>query len=127
MLSVEIPPNPNCDAVEMRIFHDLEPPQPITHVRLDRDGHGRGSQWYAVTGWKQAGGTCPALARKVDDSGEGVVLLVSGGDAGVRLQPEGARAPWQLGDPEQWGLPFLLVGDPQDLRFADRSSTRRPE
>jgi len=60
--------------------------------------------------------TCPAQARKVDDSGEGVIMLVSGGDAGLRLQPGGAPAAWSLTNPAQWGEPFLLIADPEDLR-----------
>lgn len=143
MLTLEIAPNPNCDAVELRVFHDLESPQPVTHVRLvpppiaaaegsavhgtgpvrpatggemghDTPGH---PQWYALIGWTLIGRSCQAVARRVDDSGEGVVLLVSGGDAGLRLQPECRQATWQLTDTQQFGLPFLLIGDPQDLRF----------
>lgn len=117
MVVIEIPPNPNCEAVELRVFHDLEPPRPISHVRVEPPAAG-GVQWCAVTGWTLAGDPCPALARKVDDSGEGVAILVSGGDAGLRLAPEGHDASWRLDDARQWGLPFLLLPDEGDLRFA---------
>lgn len=116
MLVIEIPPNSNCEPVDMRVFHDLEPPRAVTHVRLEEAGAGGGPQWYAVTGWTATGSPCPALARKVDDSGEGVALLVSGGDAGLRLQPENRQAPWRLDDPGQHGAPFLLVPGLSDLR-----------
>lgn len=116
MLTLEIAPNPNCEAVELRVFHDLEPPQSVTHVRLEHDTPGH-PQWYAVTGWTLIGRCIPAVARRVDDSGEGVVHLVSGGDAGLRLQPERRQATWQLTDLQQFGMPFLLIADPQDLRF----------
>ncbi len=111
---IEIAPNPNCDPVEMRVFHDLEPPRPVTQVRLERTPGE--PQWYAVTGWQADASPCPAQARKVDDSGEGVILLVSGGDAGLRLQLAGKPEPWRLDHPVQWGEPFLLISDPQDLR-----------
>ena len=115
MLVLEIAPNANCDAVEMRVFHDLEPPRPVTHVHLEHEpGH---PQWYALTGWTQIGRCASAIARRVDDSGEGVVYLVSGGDAGLRLQPERRQATWQLTDTQQFGAPFLLIADPKDLRF----------
>ena len=116
MFAIEIPPNPNCEAVELRIFHDLEPPRTVTHVRLERAA-GK-PQWLAVTGWTLAGTPCPASVRRVDDSGEGVALLVSGGDAGLRLQPEEQQAPWRLDHPEQWGLPFILTTDAADVTFA---------
>ena len=120
MLVIEIPPNPNCEAVEMRVFHDLEPPRPITHVRIEPPSGGGAAQWCAVTGWTLGGTACPALARKVDDSGEGVVLLVCGGDAGLRLQPAERVAPWRLERSEQWGTPFLLLSEAGDVKPAPR-------
>ena len=116
MFVLEIPDNPNCEAVDMRVFHDLEPPQSIRQVRFERET-GR-SLWYAVTGWNLDGTTTPALARKVDDSGEGVVLLLSGGTGGLRFQPVELESPWSLGQSDQWGLSFALIGDPNDLRAA---------
>ena len=124
MLVIEIPSNPNCEPVELRVFHDLEPPRRVTHVRLESRESG-GAPWYAVTGWTASGAPCPALARKVDDSGEGVALLVSGGDAGLRLQPEADATPWRLDDSRQHGAPFLLVADAGDLRFASSDPHRR--
>lgn len=116
MLAIDIPPNPNCSSVDLRVFHDLEPPRPVDQVRLVPDG-AEAAQWYAVTGWSSAGTGVPALARKVDDSGDGVALLVSGGDAGLRLQPADSHSPWRLDDTAQHGAPFLLVPDVSDLRF----------
>ena len=136
MIVVEIPPNPNCEAVELRVFHDLEPPRAVSQVRLERQGK---AQWCRLTGWTLAGKSCPAWGCRVDDSGEGVVLLVSGGEAGLRLQsgdrggtfhaaeevPQQAGAaagqqhPWRLEDTRQWGAPFLLLADAQDVRFDD--------
>ncbi len=113
MIVIEISPNPNCEAVEMRVFHDLEPPRPVTRVRLER-APGQ-PEWCAVTGWTLKHTACPASVRKVDDSGEGVTMLVSGGEAGLRLRPADDAAPWRLDDPRQWGSPFLLIGDPRDL------------
>lgn len=115
MLVIEIPPNPNCEAIELRVFHDLEPPRPVRQVRVDREGHG--AQWCAVTGWTVRSEPSPALAVKVDDSGEGVAWLVYGGDAGLRLHPSHAPSSWRLHDARQWGLPFLLTADPADLRL----------
>jgi len=117
MLAIEIPHNPNCEPVELRVFHDLEPPRPVSQVRLERGPGLTGpQQWCAITGWTLAGTPCPALARKVDDSGEGVIFLISGGDAGLRLKPSGDPAAWSVDHPAQWGEPFLLIPDAEDLR-----------
>lgn len=115
MIVIEIPPNANCETVEMRIFHDLGPPRPVSRVRLEREPGV--SRWYEITGWTVAGSAQPALAQHVDDSGEGVALLIYGGDAGLRLRPSGSQAPWQLDQPEQWGLSFILTSDAADVEF----------
>lgn len=113
MIVIEIPPNANCESVEMRVFHDVSPSRPVRQVQLERTP-GQAA-WYDVTGWTANGSPCPVIAHKVDDSGEGVAWLVHGGDAGLRLRPAASQAPWGLDQPDQWGEPFLLLGDAGDL------------
>ena len=113
MRIIEIADNPNCEATE-RVFHDVEPPQPVSLVRLSRDGEAEA--WYEIIGWTALGGACPALAQKVDDSGAGVSYLVFGGDAGLRLRPAGVQRPWSVTDAAQWGEPFLLLAEAHDIR-----------
>jgi len=108
MITVEIAPNPNCDPMDLRVFHDVEPPRPVHWVCLERvPGQ---SEWFEVTGWTAHGAPCPALAQRVDDSGEGTALLVCGGNAGLRFRPAGG-GPWRLEDPRQWGEPFRITTD----------------
>lgn len=115
MITIEIPENPNCAAVDLRVFHDLEPPRPVSQVHLEQLP-GRQPAWYEVTGWTLEGTTCPAWLQKVDDSGEGVAFLLWGGAAGLRFRPADSRAPWNLGDRQQWGAPFLLVAEAADVK-----------
>lgn len=117
MVLIEIPDNPNCAAVDTRLFHDLSPAHPVAQVRLERQPGV--PEWHDVTGWTTSGSPCAALAQKVDDSGDGVAVLVYGGDAGLRLRPAGSDGPWALAQPAQWGEPFLIVGDPDDVRAND--------
>ena len=115
MVLIEIPANPNCAAVELRAFHDLEPAHPVSQVRLERQP---GSlQWFDVTSWSLTGTTSPARLQKVDDSGEGVAFLLYGEDAGLRLKPADPHAPWRLDDPQQWGEPFIILTDLDDVRL----------
>ena len=109
MIVIEIPDNPNCPSVDLRVFHDVKPPVQVSRVRLERIP-GRPA-WYDLTGWTLAHAPCPAWAQPVDDSGDGVAYLLSGGDAGLRLRPAGDAAPWRLEDSRQWGEPFLLLAD----------------
>ena len=114
MVLIDIADNPNCTPVELRVFHDLEPPRSVSQVRLERRPGAVG--WYAVTGWTAANCPCPAFMQKVDDSGDGTAFLLYGGDAGLRLQPVEAQEPWRVDHPCQWGEPFLIIGDRQDIR-----------
>ena len=132
MVALEVSANPNCEPMDLRVFEDLEAPRRVTHVRLAPPiGHRQAGRehvpgmaaWYEVTGWSADGAPGPALVQKVSDSGNGTALLVRGGEAGLRLRPEGSARPWRLGEPEQWGEPFLLIGEAVDARVAATTVT----
>ena len=117
MIAIEIAHNSNCPQAELRVFHDLDAPRAVAAVRLERKPGA--PAWYAVTGWTVDGAKgrpSAALAQKVDDSGDGTAFLLYGGDGGVRLRPIEDRGPWRLDDPRQWGEPFLIIGDREDLK-----------
>ncbi len=112
-LFVQIPENPNCQAVDGQVFQCRTPPRTVTHVRME---HGGTNDWCVIAGLDAEGNPCAATACIIEDSGEGTCYLVVGGDWGLRLK-RGAVA-WALEDREQWGEPFLLLGgDGADLQF----------
>ena len=89
-----------------RVFDLLSEPSTITQViTADPTGSDR---WCSVTGWGDAG-PCPAQAALAEDSGEGVVLLIYGGDQGIRLKPAESDEEWDLGSSSQWGEPCLML------------------
>ena len=120
MVVIEIAPNSNCEPVDMRVFHAVETPRAVHALYVGRDG--AAPEWHDVTGWTLENRPCPALARRVDDSGEGMAVLVYGGTAGLRCRPAGIPAPWRADDPRQWGLPFLLTTTLADLRYEDETN-----
>jgi len=65
--------------------------------------------WCEVTGWSEAG-PCPAYAVLSEDSGDGTVLLIYGGDDGIRLRPADSPGGWDLANEEQWGEACLMLG-----------------
>ncbi len=67
-----------------------------------------GEQMCDVTGWSSSG-PCPAYSVLVEDSGEGIVMLIYGGDEGIRLKPVDDKEEWRLSSPSQWGEPCLLL------------------
>ena len=90
-----------------RVFDLLTEPSPITRVftadPTDQD------LWCQVTGWG-ADGPTPAYSVLAEDSGEGVIMLVYGGDDGIRLRRDGDGSQWDLADADQWGEPCLMLG-----------------
>ncbi|GIS93405.1 MAG: hypothetical protein CM1200mP22_06420 [Dehalococcoidia bacterium] len=51
------------------------------------------------------------MSALAEDSGEGVVLLVYGGDEGLRLQPAESGDDWDLANPAQWGEACLMLAE----------------
>jgi hypothetical protein len=108
--------NPNTGFVDDRVYQERSEPQIVTHILRRRDGH---DQWCPVTGLRPGAVSVPALAIKVEDSGEGICYLVYGDRWGLRLKDPGCSDPWSLDDPHQWGEPFLLLpADGADLRLS---------
>ncbi len=89
-----------------KIFQALDIPMPITKiVAPDRSGV---EMECFITGWS-SDGICMAYAVLVEDSGEGRVLLVYGGNNGVRLQSTIKSVSWNIEDQSQWGEPCLML------------------
>jgi hypothetical protein len=107
--------NPNCGFMEDRVFMERTDPHPVTHVLRLRLGE---EMWCPVVAMDGTGHPGIALARKVEDSGEGMCWLVYGGLWGLRLKEPVCSDPWSLDDPHQWGEGFLLLpATGVDLRF----------
>jgi hypothetical protein len=105
-IEVEVEAGDNTDMSILRMFDAREDPREVTWVfALRRDGT---EGHCAVTGWS-SDGPCPAKAAPVWDSGDGVALLVYGGDEGIRLKHTDSAATWDIADPTQWGEPCLLL------------------
>jgi hypothetical protein len=66
--------------------------------------------WCRVTGWSSQG-PCAAMSALAEDSGEGVVLLVYGGNEGVRLQPAWSIDAWEVTNSNQWGEACLMLAN----------------
>lgn len=116
-LEVDVLAGANAPYELHRMFSLLRDPVPVTHLWGTMPSGE--DAWLAVTGWS-AQGPCPAYAAMAEDSGDGVALLVYGGDQGIRLRPKGAAGPWDLSSPDQWGEPCLLLAAETQVREAGR-------
>ena len=86
---IEVEENDNCEYMSMQLYETRADPTPIAWVRLFEPGRPDGV--YEVTGWSSEGGgtPCPAMYVPVSDSGQAIAHLISGGDWGIRMRPEG--------------------------------------
>lgn len=114
---LQIPENPNCEAMDAQVFQCRSANRIVTQVLCERAG---ASEWCAITGVGDGGEFCPAAACLVEDSGDGACFLVMGSDWGLRLKPANSPEDWDLANRAQWGATyFLLAGDGSSLHFAE--------
>ena len=105
-VDVTVSESANCPMALTRIFDAVQSPTQITIV-MAADPEGK-DQLCNVTGWSNQG-PCPAYAALVEDSGEGLAMLIYGGDEGIRLRPTSVQAGWDLSSSEEWGEACLLL------------------
>jgi len=106
LLEIDVADGENSPMALNRVFDLLSEPRIVRRVYAT-DPAGQ-DLWCEVTGWNEEG-RCPALAALSEDSGDGVILLVYGGDAGIRLKPVNSPEQWDLASPHQWGEPCLML------------------
>ena len=114
-LKIEVEDNGNSYAVPMRLFSTLGDTSAVRRLKMDT-ARGTG-QPHLVTGWSSEGDGAPVPAYwvAVEDSGAGISYLVYGGDWGLRFKPQHSDREWALDEAEQFGEPYLLLGDPSDI------------
>ncbi len=106
LFEVEVAAQGNSPMELNRVFDLLTDPKPITRVfTADLRDH---DCWCEVTGWSGSGKS-PAYAAMAEDSGDGVILLVYGGDDGIRLKRAECPEDWNLTSANQWGEPCLML------------------
>lgn len=106
LMEIDVVDEGNSPFAVNRVFDLISEPNPVQQVYtanpLFQD------LWCQVTGWS-AEGPCPAHAVLAEDSGDGVILLIYGGDQGIRLKQADSPGEWSLQDANQWGEPCLML------------------
>ena len=120
-MNIEIEDNPNCRASDQFVFNELEAPAPIKGIRVMDRGK---ESWCDVIGVGKAAKFTDACAVKVTDSGAGFAYLIYGGAWGIRLRPAAyAGESWELSNTHQWGEPFKLYGEKEDILYGNREAS----
>ncbi|MBM3943593.1 MAG: hypothetical protein FJ316_11905 [SAR202 cluster bacterium] len=105
-LEIDVTAGENSPITVNRMFDLFSPPRVVRRIfAADQSGQDR---WLEVSGWSSQG-VCPAKAALAEDSGEGLVLLVYGGDQGIRLRVYGEAEEWDVANPSQWGEACLML------------------
>ncbi len=107
LFEVEVTDGGNSPMALNRVFDLLEEPR-IIHKLFTAATPSGEDLWCQVAGWS-GNGPCAAWAALAEDSGDGVILLIYGGDEGIRLKPDGDPGEWRLESPGQWGEPCLML------------------
>lgn len=103
---LEVEPNANVDASLSMVYKDVSQPREVYCLKYNADGEEKPVQ---VTGWDgESGKPCPAYACRVEESGDGLALLVYGGSGGIRMKDLEDESPWRDDDPSQWGDTHLV-------------------
>ena len=115
LIYLEVEENDNCDYMPMQVYEAKADPVPISRIRLFETGRPHGV--YEVTEWSSDGSGSPARAMyvPVSDSGQAEVHLVYGEDWGVRFKPADTDGDWDLDDQDQWGEPYVMLTDREDI------------
>ena len=117
-ISLEVEDNDNCPGLPLMTYQRLGRPARVIQVRIAGPHWPEELHW--VTGWQSDGGgsPCPAHYVRISDSGAGSAVLLYGGDWGIRLM-RGNGEEWDTDSPEQWGEPWLVLGEESDIVAED--------
>ena len=103
---IDIEDNDNCGYFPMQVFEVQGSDEP-----------------HDVAGWcsedGEDGGPCDATAVAVGDSGAGQVIMIHGGDHGIRMRPASSGSPWSLSSADQIGEPYMLIASSSEIVFSD--------
>ena len=115
-MQIEVNENPNCQPSQQFVFSELGPVRPVEAIKtIDRGVELRCD----VVGVDGGGKFIQAYAVKIADSGAGYAYLIFGGSWGIRLKSERDGAePWDLSNSRQWGEPFKIYGEEEDIIYA---------
>ena len=116
---IDIEENENSGYFPIQVFETQGNPHTATMITVPNIPGS--DEPHDVVGWcSDNGGTpCQATAVAVGDSGSGQVLMIHGGDYGIRLRRASSELPWSLESEDQHGEPYMLLATSSNLLFSD--------
>ncbi|GJL78733.1 MAG: hypothetical protein NPINA01_17220 [Nitrospinaceae bacterium] len=103
---IDVEPNPNTEISFNMVYRDVSTPREVFSIKYQV---GKEDQPVQITGWDAETNTpCPAFACKVEESGDGMALLIYGGSGGIRMKPLEDESAWDAASSNQWGESHLV-------------------
>lgn len=117
-LMIDIEDNDNSGYFPIQVFETQSEPRTASVITIPNIPES--DEPHDVVGWcSENGGTpCEATAVIVGDSGSGQVLMIHGGDHGIRMRPSSSITPWALDSGDQIGEPYVLLRAGVELVFS---------
>ena len=113
-MQLEIEDNANTRGSDQFVFVEIGIPRELRAIRVEDRGV---EVLYEVASVGADGRFGTAHAVKITDSGEGFAYLIYGFEWGIRLRLEATAEPWDFTNPRQWGEPFKIYGNEEDLVY----------
>ena len=103
---VDVEANENIHESFSMLYRDVSKSREVYCIKYNIEGEESPVQ---VIGWvKETQSTCAAYACQVEESGDGVAILIYGGTGGIRIKPLEDETEWELGAPKQKGATHLV-------------------
>jgi len=115
---IDIEDNDNSGYFPIQVFETQSEPRIANVITIPNIPES--DEPHDVVGWcsEDGGRPCEVTAVLVGDSGAGQVMMIHGGDHGIRLRPSSSDTPWSLDSSDQIGEPYLLLATSINLEFS---------
>ncbi len=114
---LEVEPCSNCDESVGRMYNVISESKQISSIQYEKDGK---EIPVHITGWDGETETpCPAFACRIEESGDGVALLIFGGSGGIRMKSIDDDSKWDADNSDQWSESHLVYPRDSVVTYSD--------
>ena len=114
---LDVEPCANTENGISTIYHEASPPREVYCIKYLLGEEEKPMQ---VTGWDGESNTpCPAYACKIEESGDGIALLIYGGSGGIRMKELEDESNLDCQSATQWVQTHLLYPKDSFIVFKD--------
>ncbi|QPJ64654.1 MAG: hypothetical protein G3M78_04310 [Candidatus Nitrohelix vancouverensis] len=115
---IEVEPNKNIDACISQMYRDVSSPREAYCIQYQVDGK---DETVRLMGYdRDENQFCPAYACAIEESGDGLALLIFGGNGGLRMKLLEDESDWSVDAPGQWSETHLIYPSDSFIVYKDQ-------